>query len=88
MSNVNAVDEMVGMITTQRAYEAVSKVVTASDEMLQHREPAAPLMDTQPSRVGPLPPGVAGPQDRGGQGCVPRRRSISRASSRSTSSTP
>ena len=28
MSNVNAVDEMVGMITTQRAYEAVSKVVT------------------------------------------------------------
>ena len=35
MSNVNAVDEMVGMITTQRAYEAVSKVVTASDEMLQ-----------------------------------------------------
>ena len=35
MSNVNAVDEMVGMITTQRSYEAVSKVVTASDEMLQ-----------------------------------------------------
>ena len=34
MSNVNAVDEMVGMITTQRAYEAVSKVVSASDEML------------------------------------------------------
>jgi flagellar basal-body rod protein FlgG len=35
MSNVNAVDEMVGMITTQRAYEAVAKVVSASDEMLQ-----------------------------------------------------
>jgi flagellar basal-body rod protein FlgG len=35
MSNVNAVDEMVGMITTQRSYEAVAKVVTASDEMLQ-----------------------------------------------------
>jgi flagellar basal-body rod protein FlgG len=35
MSNVNATDEMVGMITTQRSYEAVAKVVTASDEMLQ-----------------------------------------------------
>jgi flagellar basal-body rod protein FlgG len=33
-SNVNAVDEMVGMITTQRAYEGVSKVVSAADEML------------------------------------------------------
>jgi flagellar basal-body rod protein FlgG len=34
-SNVNAVDEMVGMVTTQRAYEAVSKVVSAADEMMQ-----------------------------------------------------
>ncbi len=34
-SNVNAVDEMVGMISTQRSYEAVAKIVTASDEMLQ-----------------------------------------------------
>ncbi len=34
MSNVSAVNEMVGMITTQRAFEAVSKVVQASDEML------------------------------------------------------
>jgi flagellar basal-body rod protein FlgG len=34
MSNVKAVDEMVSMITTQRAYEAVAKVVQASDEML------------------------------------------------------
>jgi flagellar basal-body rod protein FlgG len=34
MSNVHAVDEMVNMITTQRAYESVAKVVTASDEML------------------------------------------------------
>ena len=33
-SNVNAVDEMVGMVSTQRAYEAVSKVISASDEML------------------------------------------------------
>ena len=33
-SNVNAVDEMVGMITTQRGYEATAKIVTASDEML------------------------------------------------------
>lgn len=35
MSNVNIVDEMVGMITTQRAYETNSKVVQASDQMLQ-----------------------------------------------------
>jgi flagellar hook-basal body protein len=35
MSNTNATNDMVGMITTQRAYEAVSKVVSASDEMLQ-----------------------------------------------------
>jgi flagellar basal-body rod protein FlgG len=34
MANINAVDEMVSMITTQRAYEGVAKVVTASDEML------------------------------------------------------
>ena len=34
MANVKAVDEMVNMITTQRAYESVSKVVQASDEML------------------------------------------------------
>jgi flagellar basal-body rod protein FlgG len=34
MANVNAVDEMVGMITTQRGYEATAKIVTASDEML------------------------------------------------------
>jgi flagellar basal-body rod protein FlgG len=34
MSNVSAVNEMVGMITTQRAFEAVSKLVQASDEML------------------------------------------------------
>lgn len=34
-SNVNIVDEMVGMITTQRAYETNSKVMQASDQMLQ-----------------------------------------------------
>jgi flagellar basal-body rod protein FlgG len=34
-SNVNAVDEMVGMVSTQRAYEAVSKVVSAADVMMQ-----------------------------------------------------
>jgi flagellar basal-body rod protein FlgG len=32
---VNIVDEMVGMITTQRAYETNSKVIQASDQMLQ-----------------------------------------------------
>lgn len=34
-SNVQAVDEMVNMITAQRAYELNSKIITASDEMLQ-----------------------------------------------------
>lgn len=34
-SNVNVVDEMVNMITTQRAYETNSKVIQASDQMLQ-----------------------------------------------------
>lgn len=34
-SNVNIVDEMVNMITTQRAYETNSKVMQASDQMLQ-----------------------------------------------------
>lgn len=34
-SNVNIVDEMVGMITTQRAYETNAKVMQASDAMLQ-----------------------------------------------------
>jgi flagellar basal-body rod protein FlgG len=35
MSNVSVVDEMVGMITAQRAYETNSKVIQTSDEMLQ-----------------------------------------------------
>jgi flagellar basal-body rod protein FlgG len=35
MSNVSVVDEMVNMITAQRAYETNSKVVQASDDMLQ-----------------------------------------------------
>ncbi|MDL2301210.1 flagellar hook-basal body protein [Lachnospiraceae bacterium OttesenSCG-928-D06] len=34
-SNVQVADEMVNMITTQRAYELNSKAITASDEMLQ-----------------------------------------------------
>lgn len=35
MSNVNVVDEMVNMISAQRAYETNSKVIQASDQMLQ-----------------------------------------------------
>jgi flagellar basal-body rod protein FlgG len=34
-SNVNVVEEMVNMITAQRAYELNSKAVTTSDQMLQ-----------------------------------------------------
>lgn len=34
-SNVQVVDEMVDMITTQRAYEMNAKVVSAADDMLQ-----------------------------------------------------
>ncbi len=34
-SNVQAVDEMVNLIVAQRAYEMSSKIITASDEMLQ-----------------------------------------------------
>ena len=35
MSNVNIVDEMVNMIGAQRSYETNSKVIQASDQMLQ-----------------------------------------------------
>ncbi len=35
-SNVEVVDEMIGMIRTQRAYEINSKVVQAADEMLRN----------------------------------------------------
>lgn len=35
MSNVNVVDEMVNMISAQRAYEVNSKAIQTSDEMLQ-----------------------------------------------------
>ena len=35
MSNVQLVEEMTDLITGQRAYEANSKVITTSDEMLQ-----------------------------------------------------
>jgi len=34
-SNVQMVEEMVGMIVAQRAYEISSKAITTSDEMLQ-----------------------------------------------------
>jgi flagellar basal-body rod protein FlgG len=34
-SNVNVVEEMVSLIVGQRSYEANSKVITASDEMLR-----------------------------------------------------
>jgi flagellar basal-body rod protein FlgG len=34
-SNVEIVDEMIGMIATQRAYDIVSKSITVSEEMLQ-----------------------------------------------------
>ncbi len=34
-SNVSAVDEMVNLIVAQRAYEMNSKIITASDDMLQ-----------------------------------------------------
>lgn len=33
-SNVNAVEELVEMITTQRAYEINSKVISTADQML------------------------------------------------------
>jgi flagellar basal-body rod protein FlgG len=35
MSNVNVVEEMVGMIIAQRAYEANSKAIQTADQMLQ-----------------------------------------------------
>ena len=35
-SNVDIVEEMVNMITTQRAYEMNSKVVSTADQMLQY----------------------------------------------------
>ena len=35
MSNVSVVDEMVSMITAQRAYESNSKAIQAADDMLQ-----------------------------------------------------
>jgi flagellar basal-body rod protein FlgG len=35
MSNVKVVEEMIGLISSQRAYEISSKVIQASDEMLQ-----------------------------------------------------
>jgi len=34
-SNVQVVEELVNMITTQRAYEMNSKVVSTTDQMLQ-----------------------------------------------------
>jgi len=35
-SNVEVVEEMVQMITVQRAYEMNSKVVSSADQMLQY----------------------------------------------------
>jgi flagellar basal-body rod protein FlgG len=34
-SNVNIVEELVNMITTQRTYEMNSKVIQTADQMLQ-----------------------------------------------------
>jgi flagellar basal-body rod protein FlgG len=41
MSNVQVVEEMIGLIQSQRAYEINSKVVQAADEMLQNTSRAA-----------------------------------------------
>jgi flagellar hook protein FlgE len=35
MSNVDLAGQLTSLITTQRAYEANSKVITTSDEILQ-----------------------------------------------------
>ena len=35
-SNVNVVEELVGMIETQRAYEMNSKAIATTDQMLQY----------------------------------------------------
>ncbi|MCG6283135.1 flagellar basal body rod C-terminal domain-containing protein, partial [Vibrio diabolicus] len=35
-SNVQVVEEMVDMISTQRAYEMSAKMVSAADQMLQY----------------------------------------------------
>jgi flagellar basal-body rod protein FlgG len=35
-SNVSVVEELVDMIETQRAYEVNSKMISATDEMLQY----------------------------------------------------
>ena len=35
MSNVDVVEEMVNMISSQRAYEIASKAIRAADEMMQ-----------------------------------------------------
>ena len=35
-SNVNVVEELVGMIETQRAYEVNSKMIQATDEMMKN----------------------------------------------------
>lgn len=35
-SNVSSVEELVNMITTQRAYEMNSKVISAADQMLSY----------------------------------------------------
>ena len=35
-SNVNVVEELVDMIETQRAYEVNSKMISATDQMLQY----------------------------------------------------
>ena len=44
-SNVNVVDEMVSMITIQRAYEAGQKVIQAEDETLE-------MATSQVGRIG------------------------------------
>ena len=35
-SNVEAIEEMIGMISAQRAYEMSSKVISSADQMLQN----------------------------------------------------
>jgi flagellar basal-body rod protein FlgG len=35
-SNVNVVEELIGMIETQRAYEMNSKAISTTDQMLEY----------------------------------------------------
>ena len=54
-SNVNVVEELVDMIETQRAYEVNSKMISATDQMLQYADRKSTRLNSSHTDISRMP---------------------------------